>query len=158
MPLAYLIEDTLVHVDNQSNLTNFTESENKTLFTLGQSDSVLVAESSFCAIVTLVVIIFSSFSLAVFLFSPQHFKASFHKPAGFIMIWLSANDFISGFLLLLPMAITVISGHEWLFGRFLCIVQGLVLQLIQNSTNALLTWAAIDRFCALVLPIRYYCA
>ncbi len=113
------------------------------------------AEIVSCFLLTTVVITFSCCSLAVFLWSPLCIRANFENPTGFLMTWLSVNDFITGFVLLVPMTITVTFHHRWMLGGAFCGIQGFVLQLVQNSTNALLMSAAVDRFCALVLPIKY---
>ena len=112
------------------------------------------AEVLFTFILAFTVILFSSYCLIIFLFSPRQVRVSFKNPTGFIMTWLSLLDFVSGFLLLLPMSITVALDHEWMFGLVFCAVQGMVLQLVQNMANTLLMTVAVDRFCALVTPIK----
>ena len=107
-----------------------------------------------CISLTFAIILFSSCCLLVFIFSPRQIKANFKNPTGFIMTWLSVLDSVSGFVLLLPMAATVCLDHEWVFGRRLCAVQGVVLQLVQNMVNCLLMAVSLDRFLALVTPLR----
>ena len=114
-----------------------------------------VIETFLCVLMTLTVILFSGSCLIIFLFSPRQVRCNFKNPTGFIMTWLSVIDFLSGFLLLVPVSITVVFEHEWKFGRAFCCIQGLVLQLIQNMANTLLMTVAVDRFCALVMPIKY---